>query len=232
MSLSLCSLRRNTITATDMATLFGLNKYESPAKLLEKKRNPVEITNNHVRRGKLKEPSVLEAFLLDANMRTTRHESGTLSLPGSRIAATPDAYVEGTNNVVEAKSVMSHSLEKWYDEIPTHYHMQVFTQMLVVGSDHGYIGALEEGDPKECEYRFVAWRVERVAEIEEMMIKEVERFWDHVTADKLFRVDSNTKRRMLELLPATSKLLVPTVRPPKEIKSNDEELSRILSLFD
>lgn len=211
-SLSECPIRRSNVTATDMATLFGLNKYSSPAKMLENKLNPVQVANNHVRRGKLFEPAVIEAFLLDANIVATRHEGGTLQLPGYPISATPDAYY-GDDAVVEAKSIMSHSFERWYEEIPTHYHVQVLTQMLVTGRSVGYIGALEAGDPRECEYRFIAWKIERSERMEELMKQEAVRFWEKVKVDELFRVDSKIKKEALDILSRNAIMIFPTDRP-------------------
>lgn len=233
VNLSTLPSRLRNITATNMATLFGLNKYESPAKLLESKRNPVQIDNNHVRRGKLREPSVVEAFNLDANMHVVRHEGGTIEHQGGlRIAATPDAFVKDTLNVVECKSVMFTSFEKWYEAVPTHYHLQVFTQMFIMDSEEGYIGALEEGDPRDCEYRFVAWKITLPDEVKEMMIAEVERFWNSVDNDELFRVNSKIKKRMMEILPTTSMLVFPLEVPQlRKEESDEQELSRILSLF-
>lgn len=219
------------ITATEMAVLVGLNPYESPATLLEKKRNPQPITNNHVRRGKLKEPSVLEAFYLDMHMKTTRHFEGTLQLTDHRIAATPDAYVKNENNVVECKSVTSRNIEKWYEKIPDYYHIQVLTQMLVVGSEVGYIGALEEGDPYDCEYRFVAWKVNRSERILEILKQEVDRFWELVDNDKPFRVKSVVKTEVRHLLGENATMVYPLEIPKAKEKNHEEEISRILSLF-
>ena len=229
--LSLRSERRYNITATDVATLFGLNPYESPASLLEKKLNPQPIVSNHLRRGKLKEPSVIEAFNLDMGLTAVRHEGGTLTLPGHRIAATPDAYLLGSKTVVECKSVTSRNFDKWYTNIPTQYHLQVMMQMLVVGSEEGFIGALEEGDPYECEYRFIAWKMRADEQIFLMIKEEVQRFWAHVDAGTLFRVKSSTKARMKQLLEENKVLAYASPRPEKEEETREEEISRILSVF-
>ena len=228
--LSLRSERRYNITATDVATLFGLNPYESPASLLEKKLNPQPIVSNHLRRGKLKEPSVIEAFNLDVGLVAVRHEGGTLTLPGHRIAATPDAYLLGSKTVVECKSVTSKNFDKWYTNIPTQYHLQVMMQMLVVGSEEGFIGALEEGDPYECEYRFIAWKMRADEQIFTMIKEEVYRFWEHVDAGTLFRVRSATKTKMKELLEQNKVLAYASPKPEKE-ETREEEISRILSVF-
>lgn len=228
--LSKSPIRLRNTTATDMAILFGLNPYESPSSLVERKTNPKPISSNHMRRGKLFEPAVLEAFLLDANMPTERHIGSTIELPEYRIAATPDAYVLGTKNVVECKSVMTKSIDKWYDEIPASYQIQVMVQMLVVGSEVGYIGALEEGDPTICKYRFVAWKVNRHEEIEELMKQESLRFWEDRENNKLFRVSSKVKKRVSELLPVTRELIIPPNR--EDIKTHEQYLSEVLSIFE
>lgn len=223
--------RRNNITATEMATLFGLNPYESPRELLDKKNNPKKIDSIHLRRGKLKEPSVLEAFDLDMSVKTRRHIGGTIALEGHRIAATPDAYLLESNDVVECKSVTTRNFEKWYLNIPTNYHLQVLVQMLVMNSQEGFIGALEEGDPYECEYRFAAWKVERSEEAFQLMRDEVGRFWREVEAGKLFRVKSSAKSSMSALLTKTSSRLYPIEIPKSKEVKDEERLSEILSLF-
>lgn len=230
MSVALDPIRLQNITATEIATLFGLNKYSSPAKVLDQKLNPVEIVNNHVRRGKLKEPSVLEAFLLDLKMRTQRHEDGPVQMKGIRMSATPDAYVYGTSKVVECKSISSHTFDQWYSKIPSHYHMQVHAQMLVISSEEGYIGALEEGDPMYCEYRFAAWKVSRHRELELMMIEEATRFWESVKEGKLFRVNSAMKKKAIEILSETSSLLTP--RPEGVSHEKAYSLSDVISIFE
>lgn len=231
-SISRSPIRLRNITATEMSTLFGLNQYSSPSKLLSQKLNPIEITTNHVRRGKLKEPSVLEAFLLDAKMETERHWGPSLEMPDVRIAATPDAYVKGTVNVVECKSIISRNFHKWYDAVPLNYHVQVLVQMLVMNSEEGYIGALEEGDPDVCLYRFTMWRMQRNEEFEQMMREETTRFWEETKEGKTFRVSSKMKKRALEILPTTATLVIPAEKPkfdPYEHKTDD--LADVMELF-
>lgn len=233
MSLSKDPRRLRNVTATEMSVLFGLNPFESPAKLIDKKDNPKEINNNHVRRGKIREPSVLEAFLLDGGIETDRHYGPTQVKELDRIAATPDAYIKGTKNVVECKTTLSNYFDKWYDAIPLYYHLQVHTQMYVMDSEEGYIGALEEGDPRECEYRFVAWKVIPHPRIYELMVQEVSRFWELKESGKLFRVLSPVKKEMTDLLNYTSTLIIPTTLPIKEkTEDEDNELSQVLAMFN
>lgn len=230
--LSFRASRLRNVTATEIATLLGLNQYETPAKLLDKKLNPVTLVSNHLRRGKLKEPSVIEAFKLDLNWRVHPHEGGTIELPEFRIAATPDAYVTGTKNVVECKSVTTRNFEKWYKAIPTNYHMQVHMQMLVTDAEEGFIGALEEGDPYECEYRFAAWKVTRSEILEDLIKKEAARFWKSVEDGTAYRVNSANKKIAIEELSYSSSLIYPTSIPKSKELSHEEELANIVSLFE
>jgi len=231
-NLSKCPIRLRNITATEMSVLFGLNKYSSPSKVIDQKLNPVEVKNNHVRRGKLREPSVLEAFLLDAKMETDRHWGPSIEMADVRISATPDAYVKGTKDVVECKSIVSRNFHLWYDAIPTNYHVQVLVQMMVMDSAVGYIGALEEGDPDVCLYRFTMWKLERNAEFEGMMKEEVSRFWSEMDNGKVFRVSTKMKKKALELLPTTATMVIPAEKPKFDpYKHKEEEIADIMELF-
>ena len=98
--------RTLNITATDMAVLFSLNPYESPATVVNRKFDPQPLYGPSIRRGQLFEPAVLEAFKIDMGIETIRNNNVTFVLENHRIAATPDAFVTNTVEkiVVEAKS--------------------------------------------------------------------------------------------------------------------------------
>lgn len=225
-SIAFDQTRLANITATNMATLFGLNPYETPGKLLEKKLNPEILTSVHLRRGVLREPSVMEAFRVDLNWHIERHDGGTLKLEGYPIAATPDGYRgPRREEIVEAKSVMARNFDKWYDAPPHYYVMQVFTQLLVTGRQKGYIGALEEGDPENSLFRFIVWEIDRHEEAEILMKEESIRFWKCVEDGTNFRVKSALKARMLEIISNSISLHFKSHE-----KKVEEELD-VLSLF-
>jgi hypothetical protein len=127
--------------------------------------------------------------------------------------------------------VTSRNIEKWYEAVPLYYHMQVLVQMLVTGCKAGYIGALEEGDPYECEYRFIAWSIHSSEEINDLIKEEVERFWKTTDEGGLYRVSSPSKKKMISLL--KSERIYPLEVPPKkeEKKDDTDSLSDILSFF-
>lgn len=232
--ISLWKERRENLTASEMAGILGLNKYTTPAKVLEQKINPTPVVNNHVRRGKLREISVIEAFKMDAKMDVIRHEGRSIQMPGFKIAATPDAYMSGTNDPVECKSIMMTSFPKWFDEIPIHYLIQVIVQNMVLDSNVGYIGALEEGDPILCQYRFVAWKVYRVPEVEQIIQQEATRFWNCVEKEVKFRVNHSLKEKILKLLEGSTELIYPPedfIVVEKE-RDKNERLSKLISLFE
>ena len=203
--------RMTNITATDMATLFSLNPYESPASIVHKKTDPKPIYAPAMRRGHLFEPAVLEAFRIDMGVKSIRNAFGTYVMDNHRIAATPDAFVDNhlQNVTIEAKSIGSQRFAKWYVEAPLYYQMQVHTQMMVIDAAFGYIGALEAGDPSDCQYRFIAWKINRCPELEAMMKKEVIRFWQCFDKKEPFRANSDMKKKAIELLAESATLVYP-----------------------
>ncbi|MBA4259180.1 MAG: hypothetical protein C0446_08445 [Chitinophaga sp.] len=233
--ISLWKERRENLTASEMAGILGLNKYNTPTKILEQKISPAPVINNHVRRGKLREISVIEAFHMDAKMDVVRHVGRSISMSdGTKIAATPDAYIANTKDPVECKSIMSTNFHKWFDEIPIHYLIQVIVQNMVLDSNVGYIGALEEGDPVTCQYRFVAWKVYRVPEVENIIKQEATRFWNCVDKEVKFRVNHTLKEKILKLLEGSTELIYPPsdfIVVEKE-RDRDERLSKLISLFE
>lgn len=203
--------RTLNITATDMAVLFSLNPYESPATVVNRKFDPQPLYAPALRRGQLFEPAVLEAFKIDMGIETIRNNNVTFVLENHRIAATPDAFVANTVEkiVVEAKSTSSKRFVKWYLEPPLYYQMQVQTQMMVTNANKGYLGALEAGDPVECTYRFVAWEINHNEQLEEMMKLETIRFWNCLKNEEKYRANSGIKKEAITLLSRSRTLLYP-----------------------
>lgn len=228
MSLHLRKERLENITATEMSAILGVNPYNTAASVLAQKENPVQVESIHLRRGHLMEPSVLEALRMDLGWQCVRHEEGTLVMPDHRIAATPDAYTENKEKVVECKSIGYKSFRKWYKEIPPHYHVQVLVQLLVTGTDVGYIAALEAGDPYDSLWPLVVWEVPKIPEIEEIMKEETKKFWEIAASGKKPKTSSKLKTHVLGLLKNSATLIYPD-DPPKE--DEDAEISAVLSLF-
>lgn len=232
MNISFNKDRLTNITATDMAILFALNPYESPASIIKRKTNPENITSPAMRRGILFEPAVLEALRIDINMETVRNTHGTCVMKDHRIAATPDAFLKEFYNenltnqvVIEAKSVGSQQFERWYTLVPHYYHMQVHTQIAVLEAQYGYIAALESSG-EDCEYRLVVWKILRHEELEEMMKKEVKRFWENYDNGNLFRANSEMKKRALAILETTASRVY-----PEKLEETDDTYEKIRSIF-
>jgi len=234
--------RLRNITASEMSALLGVNPYSSPAKVLENKLNPKKFENISMRIGNLMEQAVLKAFDLDLGMGGVEPWSqGTVVSKDDRIAATPDGIIINKHYraMVEAKTTRSQYFEKWYSAVPKYYHLQVLVQMMVTGSDKGYIGVLEVGDPDICEWRFCAWEIFKNEEIEALMKQEVKRFWESADLhNKTIRVDSKVKNRVVELLenPEASLILYPnkeTIQKEREEKVLNEvkNLPKFLPLF-
>lgn len=70
-SLQWLEARTKNITATEVSSLFGLNKYKSPRRLLQDKLHPEPVWSPFIRRGRILEPSVLKAVKEDLGWRVS-----------------------------------------------------------------------------------------------------------------------------------------------------------------
>lgn len=154
--------RRQGVTASEIATVMGLNPWDSPYALFWRKRGdlPEQDDNEAMALGRY-----LEAYV--AGLFAGRHPEFALTGDGSALwahqdrpwqMATPDRLIDGCDlpdsmphycpmdplAVLEAKTTASY--DGWgddgSDEIPVHYRCQVLWQMDVMGVSTGYVACL------------------------------------------------------------------------------------------
>lgn len=152
--------RRPGITASEIAAVMGLSKWQSPLSLYFSKLDGLEgePDNDKFRLGRVLEPYVLERF-----QEMTGVETAPCGLVCARDRpwqlATPDAVQGGIP--VEAKTAVSE--EDWgpsgSDEVPLYYRCQLVWQADVLGAPFGYMCVLflRSGEPRW-------YRIERDAE--------------------------------------------------------------------
>jgi putative phage-type endonuclease len=192
--------RRGLITASDAASILGLNPWKSAADVwAEKVHGGSAFRGNYkTRRGHAIEPLLLE-WLGEKKSPLLVTPSGATTLTHPLLpwlGATPDALVHTTRQVQafdvgpvvdvadelvaigEAKS--SGAVEHWTDEdgepkIPDYYHPQVVVQMAVTGAPRAFVVAeiLTERGP-EAEPWII--EVERDAGLEAIVLEELEEF--------------------------------------------------------
>ena len=201
--------RMNFVTATEVAALFGLNKYTSPLQLQKDKLMPKEAINNqYIRMGKILEDAVLKAFDVDLGIKAQPIHSNKVviyNLKDVKLSATPDGVFEhgDKKGLVECKSTSIKNFMTWEIEPPISYVLQCHAQLLCTGEEHNLLGCLATSAPMD----FTAYHIKRDDEVNSLLIEEVNRFWECMHNEERFKVNTKHKQRIQEILPSTYKFL-------------------------
>lgn len=159
--------RRGCVSASEIATVLGIGRFQSPFDLWWSKRLDDHVDDNKaMSRGRRCEPLVLEDFIEEHPQFALRHVGLVRNKERPWQVATPDAiayegfqgqrapgegYAVGVSGqlmasreplaVVEAKTDggSDHWGERGSDEIPVDYKAQVFWQMDTIGVDLAYV---------------------------------------------------------------------------------------------
>lgn len=193
-------MRKGFITATDSPSLFGLNQYSSPQKVLDSKLNPSFVDNVFTRMGKILEPAVAEATQMALNKPVSLYGDGANLIYYDKdlmLSATPDAYVgesEGTaSHVLELKSTSPNKLRGWKSSPPLHYICQLAVQCILLNNNKGMLSILS---PQYPTMPIVIFELTLTDAVKELIINEVKRFWSCSsveTGETKFRVSSAKK---------------------------------------
>ena len=198
------SRRSHNITATEVASLVGLNPYKSAPELLRQKLGTIRRLppNPAMRRGHILEKAVGEAVLYDLDWPVGFYEEGDdiiyYEVPSKRISATPDAFVtvDGKQALLECKTVRLESFDKWSFAPPFYYLTQLLTQIYVMGTDEGYIAGLGAGDP----FPLTVFHMKYSEEAMNLLITQVEKFWYAIGNDEKYVTPRGMGKKIQELL--------------------------------
>lgn len=208
-SLEWLEARNKCITATEVSTLFGLNKYMSPKKLLQGKIAPQKIWSTHIRRGRILEPAVIQAIREDLKWEAGLYGGvrgvSFFKHPDCRLSATPDAMVYNEageiDSLLECKTATAARLDDWDFAPPTQYLMQVHVQMMCTDIKSSYIACLGAFDP----FPLVVYEVKWDERINKQILTEVDRWWDCFDRGVEFVVEKDKKADMKALLESNVK---------------------------
>ena len=203
-------LRAKFITGTEIAGLFGLNPYSSPAKLYANKVNPAFQDNVYTRMGRILEPAVLNfaVDILKVDARLYAEGGDRVYYDESLgLSATPDARTDDA--LLELKTTSSKNVRKWLEEPPLHYLAQLAAQSCLTGIDKGYLVIMGVEYPQlpglilENDY---------MPEIGALMALEIKRFRNHfysgdLAKKKQYRVKPELCKQMRELLQINLKVV-------------------------
>lgn len=208
-SLEWLEARVQNVTATEVASLFGLNKYKSANALMKDKVSPKKIWSQHIRRGRILEPAVLQALREDMGWDVALY-GGTDGVSfyqygDARLSATPDGMLlNGKGDVtalVELKTASNVRMDDWDYTVPVHYALQVHAQMMCVDVDKAYIACLGAFDP----FPLIVYEIRYDQHIVDKIELLVNKFWDCFDKKQKFEVDKMLKKDVTELLRMGSK---------------------------
>lgn len=204
-SLAWLEARTKCVTATEIASLFGLNKYKSANALIKDKKEPKKIWSTYIRRGRILEPAVAQACTEDLGWEVKLYGgSKNVSFfqhPDVALSATPDAMRISADGeilaLIELKTANEARIEDWDLSVPPHYALQVYGQMMCTGIDKAYIACLGAFDP----YPLIVYEVIKSDIIQNKIKKKVSLFWELYYNESIeFEVDKVEKKELKECL--------------------------------
>lgn len=174
-------LRKNDVTASDIAALFGVSPYKSAYELFVEKQTGEDFIedNSALKRGRWLEPSFVVAageecgMVIDKCNQYFRSEE-------CRIGATPDFITGGCQYrfPVEAKVVNKDVFKKdWDCGVPLHIMIQAIVQAMLMRSSRTTVLAMVV-DSWGAELK--DFEVPRHPEFEAVIYEKVKEFWQRI----------------------------------------------------
>lgn len=174
------NLRRTGVGASEVGAILGLSPYQTPFDVWASKTGRTEAIddNNHMYWGRMLEDDIIEATGEELGIRT---ECSSLMLRSQfwpHMLCNLDGLADGGAFCppIEAKS--SERGAGWKeDDIPDSAHLQVMTQMAVIGCTTGYLSVLWGGA------NFKVHTISYDSSIVSMIGDAIEEFWKLVEKD-------------------------------------------------
>jgi putative phage-type endonuclease len=172
-------LRENMITASDVASALGENRYESTDSFVKKKVLKTKWAGNAATaHGTLLEPLVRELY--DQKYNRKSHEIGLVQHPEYPwLGASPDGITED-GILIEIKCPLTRKIEP---KIPQHYYPQVQLQLEI--TDLEECDFIQYRPASECKpEEFVVVRVQRDRSWFERNLPMMEAVWKRIVAGR------------------------------------------------
>ncbi len=156
------ALRSRSVGSSEIATVVGLNRYQTPLQLWMQKTGRVApvADNDSMRLGRLMESFIGEKFGRDSGL-SVRAADVLLAHPvHEQFTASPDFWVDADSSLrlLECKNVSYRRASEWADgDCPDHAQAQLQWQLAVSGLFEGYVAGLVGAQVYEFHQRhFVA----------------------------------------------------------------------------
>ncbi|ATH61365.1 hypothetical protein BJD96_07875 [Staphylococcus nepalensis] len=141
-------LRTHSIGGSDCGTILGMNNYESPFTLWQKKLWADDYEEDisdkiQVKFGHYNEQFVAKLFEETTGKKVRKHNKMMYHKDYDFISANVDRVVVGENALLECKTTSEFMKDKWKDgNVPASYMAQCYHYMAVTGVDVAYIAVL------------------------------------------------------------------------------------------
>jgi predicted phage-related endonuclease len=188
-------MRRQDVTASDVAAVCGVDRYRSPLKVWAEKTGaiPPQEDDANMRRGRWLEAAVIEATREERPSWDVRRAGVYLRDPTIRLGATPDAVAvdparEGVG-AVQCKTVRGDLFEQDWGRTddgmavaPLGYQLQTLTEAMLIGASWATIVVLVIGARGGAE--FYEAPIVRHDAAEARIRRAVARFWAEIDAGR------------------------------------------------
>lgn len=170
-------LRRTSIGGSDVATILGFNKYQSPYQLWLDKTGQIDINASDPSEaaywGNVFEEAVAQEFTLRTDKKVRMDNFMYFHREYPFLSANVDRQVVGENAILECKTASVYLADKWEGEsIPEQYIFQVQHYMNVLDKEYAYIAVLIGGQ------KFVWKPIERDQELINLIEEQLIQFWN------------------------------------------------------
>jgi len=196
--------RQRYVTATQVASLLGVNKFMTGEQLRQQFDMPDEIDQNspYLLAGHKWEPEILSSAAKLLNVEISAQQS-FYTLEDHSLAATPDA-ITSDERIIEAKATNYNNHKYWEESPPLNYLAQVHTQLLTTGAKEAFIAGMFFMDwPEEPKpIMMTVYKITKNEEVEKKILDSVERFWYAFKNDEPFK--SKNVKDIKELLKSTA----------------------------
>lgn len=175
------------ITASEVATILGQNKWESPYSLYHRKKGllPRVVSTRKMRKGHALEDFIAEEYEMETGRVVINPGQYTMASHPNMpwFMATLDRY-DDENRAVELKTTGFRAKEEWEDGGPVAYQIQNQAQLLCASLDKGSLVGLVESWPDDELYVHDFERHDRICNvIEKVAIEFYERLQNNDPPD-------------------------------------------------
>ena len=191
--------RMNGIGGSDASAVVGMNPYKTNIELFEEKTGrkiPEDISNHPcVVYGKKAEEPIRELFKLDYPQYEVEHHEFRIlqSIEYPFMQASLDGEItdqKGRKGILEIKTtniLQSMQREKWNNQIPQYYYIQVLHYLLVTGYEfavlRAHLNSSWDGDVRTQAKHYFIERSEVIEDLEFLKQEEI-KFWKYVESGR------------------------------------------------